>query len=82
MLQGVEEDGLLLEEWGKDEGVASNVERKGLARPSTHGLDDVEGNSFEEIVEGASDTEAVSFQIRHVWVHFLDPFDPFCDFLL
>lgn len=81
VLQGVEEDGLLLQEWGEDEGVASEIEHEGLAGPPSHGFDDVEGYPFEEIVERASDTEAVSLQIGHIWVRLLDRFNSFGDFL-
>jgi hypothetical protein len=78
----VEEYGFLLKERGEDEGVASEVDSERFARPPAHGLDDVEGDSFEKVVEGTSDAEAVALQVWHVGVCLFNGLDALDDFLL
>ena len=40
----------------------AKVELKGLALPSAHGLDYLKRDASEQVLEGASDAEAVAFK--------------------
>jgi hypothetical protein len=70
-----------LEVWCHDLCVLAQVELECVAFPPAHGLYDVEGYASEKVFEGASDAEAVAFEVGEV-VGGCDGSHPFDEFAL